>query len=86
MLIEAIDIAYVCSLQKSPNFSILADECQDISTQETSYACIFLEACSIEQLMKNEGPEIDAVEFEEGLEICKEYNHKILLWLCSLVR
>ena len=39
MLIEAIDIAYVCSLQKSPNFSILADECQDISTQEELSIC-----------------------------------------------
>ena len=26
-----------------------------------------------------EGPEIDAVEFEEKLEICKEHNHRILL-------
>ena len=26
-----------------------------------------------------EGPEIDAVEFEEMLEICKEHNHRILL-------
>ena len=42
MLIEAIDIAYVCSLQKSPNFSILADECQDISTQEELSICVRL--------------------------------------------
>ena len=38
VLIEAIDIwierKLVCSLQKSACFSILADECQDISTQE----------------------------------------------------
>ena len=39
MLIEAIDIAYVCSLLESPNFSILADECQDISTQEELSIC-----------------------------------------------
>ena len=38
MLIEAIDIwikrRLICSLQESPYFSILADERQDISTQE----------------------------------------------------
>ena len=28
-----------------------------------------------------EGPEIDAVEFEEVLEIFKEHNHRILLGL-----
>ena len=39
MLIEAFDIAYVCSLQKSPNFSILADECEDIITQEELSIC-----------------------------------------------
>ena len=37
-LIEAIDIwierKHMCSIQESPYFSILADECQDISTQE----------------------------------------------------
>ena len=36
VLIEAIDIwierKLLCSLQESPYFSILADECQDIST------------------------------------------------------
>ena len=38
VLIEAIDIwierKLMCFLQESPYFSILADECQDISTQE----------------------------------------------------
>ena len=38
MLIEAIDIwikrRLICSLQESPYFSILADEREDISTQE----------------------------------------------------
>ena len=37
--------------------------------------------CSVAQLMRmsTEGPEIDAVEFEEILEICKEHNNRILL-------
>ena len=43
MLIEAIDIWIerkpMCSLQESPYFSILADECQDISTQEELSIC-----------------------------------------------
>ena len=38
LLIEAIDIwikrMLMCSRQESPYFSILADECHDISTQE----------------------------------------------------
>ena len=36
---------------------------------------------SVVQLMRIsiEGPEIDAEEFEEILEICKEHNHRILL-------
>ena len=38
LLIEAIDIRIerklMCSSQESPYLSILADECQDISTQE----------------------------------------------------
>ena len=36
----------------------------------------------VAQLMRIsiEGPEIDAEEFEEVLEICKEHNHRILLW------
>ena len=40
-----------------------------------------LSDCSVAQLMRIsiEGPEIDAVEFEEILEICKEHNHRILL-------
>ena len=40
-----------------------------------------LSDCSVAQLMgmSIEGPEIDAVEFEEILEICKEHNHRILL-------
>ena len=43
VLIEAIDIwiqrKLMCSLQESPYFSILADECQDISTQEELSIC-----------------------------------------------
>ena len=43
VLIEAIDIWIVrklmCSLQESPHFSILADEWQDISTQEELSIC-----------------------------------------------
>ena len=43
VLIEAIDIwierKLMCSLQESPNISILADECQDISTQEELSIC-----------------------------------------------
>ena len=43
VLIEAIDIwierKLMCSLQESPYFSILADECQDISTQEKLSIC-----------------------------------------------
>ena len=39
MLIEAIDIAYVCILQECPIFSILADECQDINSQEELSIC-----------------------------------------------
>ena len=38
-----------------------------------------LSDCSLAQIMRIEGPEIDAVEFEERLEICKEHNHSILL-------
>ena len=36
--------------------------------------------CSVAQLMRIsiKGPEIDAVEFEEILEICKEHNHRKL--------
>ena len=36
---------------------------------------------SVAQLMRisMEGPEIDAVEFEEMLEFFKEHNHRILL-------
>ena len=40
-----------------------------------------LSDCSVAQIMRIEGPEIDAVEFEEILEICKEHNHRILLRL-----
>ena len=43
VLIETIDIwikrKLMCSLQESPYFSIFADECQDISTQEELYIC-----------------------------------------------
>ena len=43
VLIEAIDIwierKLMCSLQESPYFSILADECQDIGTQEELSIC-----------------------------------------------
>ena len=43
VLIETIAIwikrKLMCSLQKSPYFSILADECQDISTQEELSIC-----------------------------------------------
>ena len=42
-LIEVIDIRIerklICSLQESPYFSIIADECQDISTQEELSIC-----------------------------------------------
>ena len=40
-----------------------------------------LSDCSVAQAMRIaiERPEIDAVEFEEILEICKEHNHRILL-------
>ena len=36
---------------------------------------------NVAQLMKisTEGPEIDAVEFEEIMEIFEEHNHRILL-------
>ena len=48
----------------------------------------FLSYCSVAPLMRIliEGPEIDAVEFEEVLKIFKAHNHRILLRLCSLVR
>ena len=43
MSIEAIDIWIerkdVCSLEESPYLSILADECQEISTQEELSIC-----------------------------------------------
>ena len=43
VLIEAIDIwierKLMCSLQESPYFSILPDECQDISTQKELSIC-----------------------------------------------
>ena len=43
VVLEAIDIwierKLVCSLQESPYFSILADECQDISIQEELSIC-----------------------------------------------
>ena len=43
VLIETIDIwikrKLTCSLQESPYFSILADECQDINTQEELSIC-----------------------------------------------
>ena len=40
-----------------------------------------LSDCSVAQLNRIpiEGPEIDAVEFEEILEIFKEHNHRTLL-------
>ena len=40
-----------------------------------------LSDCSVAQLMRIsiEGPEIEAEEFEEVLEIFKEHNHRILL-------
>ena len=43
--------------------------------------CSHLSDCSVAQLMRIsiEGPVIDAVEFEEILEICNEHNHRILL-------
>ena len=44
VLIEAFDIWFerklMCRLQESPYFSILADECQDISTQEELSICV----------------------------------------------
>ena len=42
-----------------------------------TWLCSRLSDCSVAQLMRisTEGPEIDAVEFEEILEICKEHNH-----------
>ena len=43
VLIEPFDIwierKLMCSLQKSPYFSIFADECQDICTQEELSIC-----------------------------------------------
>ena len=41
VLIVAIDIErkLMCSLQESPHFSTLADECQNISTQEELSIC-----------------------------------------------
>ena len=47
----------------------------------TTWLRSHLSDCSVAQLMRMliEGPEIDAVEFEEILEICKEHNHRILL-------
>ena len=43
LLIEAIDIwikrKLMCSLQESPCFSILTDECQEISTQDELSIC-----------------------------------------------
>ena len=43
VLIEAIDIwierKLMCSLQENPYFFILAEECQDISTQEELSIC-----------------------------------------------
>ena len=43
--------------------------------------CNHLSDCSVAQLMRIsiEGPKIDAVEFEEILEIFKEHYHIILL-------
>ena len=43
--------------------------------------CSRLSDCSVAQLMRIsiEGPEIDALEFEEIQEICKEHNHRILM-------
>ena len=43
--------------------------------------CIRLSDSSVAQLMRIsiEGPEIDAVEFEEIMEIYKEHNHRMLL-------
>ena len=40
-----------------------------------------LSDCSVAQLMRVliEGPQIDAVEFEDILEISQEHNHRILL-------
>ena len=40
-----------------------------------------LSDCSVAQLMRIslDGPEIDAVEFEEIVEICKEHNYRVLL-------
>ena len=40
-----------------------------------------LSVCSVAQLMRIpiEGPEINAVEFEDILEISQEHNHRILL-------
>ena len=43
MMIEMIDIRIecklVCSLQESPNISILAEECHDISNQDELSIC-----------------------------------------------
>ena len=46
-----------------------------------TWPCSHLSDCSVAQLMRIsiEGPEIDAVEFEEIMEICKEHKHRILL-------
>ena len=43
--------------------------------------CSHLSDCSMAQLMRIsiEGPEIDAVEFDEIMEICKEHNNRTLL-------
>ena len=46
-----------------------------------TWLCSRLSDCGVAQLMRIsiEGPKIDAVEFEEILEIFKERNHRILL-------
>ena len=46
-----------------------------------TWPCSRLPDCSVAQLMRIsiEGPEIDAVEFEEIMEICKKHKHRILL-------
>ena len=43
--------------------------------------CSRLSEYNVAQLMRIaiEGPKIDAMEFEDILEICKEHNHRILL-------
>ena len=79
---DTMETSYACIFPETFKFiNIILALPIGIASVERSFSHSRLSDRSVAQLLRIsiEGPEIDAVEFEEILEIFKEYNHRILL-------